>query len=249
MSNNFCMVSNCRYPKTHVTMGHQCGRCKKYGHGILECNNPIKIKNLHDKYKNDTLKVENYCTIYPCSHKHLHTTEAHQCGICNGNHSSDLHNILNQQVIEEINIKCPLCRKDNNLKLNQNKVKGCTDLCCICLTKPVEIFFPDCGHVCTCNDCFNKLILKDEKLDYEILQEADLNESIKNEAKRKFGKLSGKIFCKIYAGMGCNFYVRKDINENLEGFMMHQDNWGQYGPETDDRPKLNDFIKNYYSIN
>ena len=34
----YCKVLKCKFPSSHVTLGHKCGRCNKYGHGEIECN-------------------------------------------------------------------------------------------------------------------------------------------------------------------------------------------------------------------
>ena len=49
-------------------------------------------------------------------------------------------------------------------------------------------------------------------------------------------------------GMGCTWYVRKN-NDTIEGFFMHSDNYGQYGPDTDHRPYLEQFIEGYQFLN
>ena len=41
-----CKVKNCRFSSTHDTINHQCGSCKRFGHGRLECGNQQMIDNL-----------------------------------------------------------------------------------------------------------------------------------------------------------------------------------------------------------
>ena len=36
---NICKAINCRFKTTHITAGHKCGKCGKYGHGQVECGN------------------------------------------------------------------------------------------------------------------------------------------------------------------------------------------------------------------
>ena len=43
-----CKVAGCRHPHNHVTLGHLCGKCGKYGHGQMECGNQIQIDRLKD---------------------------------------------------------------------------------------------------------------------------------------------------------------------------------------------------------
>ena len=44
--NKYCKVNKCRYSGAHTTSYHQCGTCKSFGHGMIECGNPNKIKYL-----------------------------------------------------------------------------------------------------------------------------------------------------------------------------------------------------------
>ena len=43
-----CKVEGCRYPLSHSTPGHTCGKCYRPGHGIMECGNPDKIRILKE---------------------------------------------------------------------------------------------------------------------------------------------------------------------------------------------------------
>ena len=49
-------------------------------------------------------------------------------------------------------------------------------------------------------------------------------------------------------GMGCHLYVRHKVGV-IKALFMHQDSWGQYGPTSDDTPKLNKFIENLEEVN
>ena len=77
MSNKtYCKVKNCRFPYSHTTKGHLCGKCNKYGHGILECGNIEKIRRLE---KDNTKLPNNIQCSHNCEHKEYHTTNAHHC--------------------------------------------------------------------------------------------------------------------------------------------------------------------------
>lgn len=39
----YCSVKECRFPCYHVTSGHKCGNCGKYGHGVIECSYPKEL--------------------------------------------------------------------------------------------------------------------------------------------------------------------------------------------------------------
>jgi hypothetical protein len=79
-----CKVSGCRNASKHITFGHQCGKCGKFGHGQIECGSVFK-KNELKQYKND--KIYNPCDSNGCNFKNLHTNEGHKCFKCNRFHS------------------------------------------------------------------------------------------------------------------------------------------------------------------
>lgn len=147
---NYCKVSNCRFKTTHTTRSHVCGLCNKKGHGRIECNDYYLKLNLIDCY-NDIIDPENRCNIPDCELKLFHNTMAHQCEFCNYYGHS-----LNQCPNKSIEIICPICRTNNSIKINQKRISGLNIECCICMDKQVEIYFPECGHVCICNHCFLK---------------------------------------------------------------------------------------------
>lgn len=69
------------------------------------------------------------------------------------------------------------------------------------------------------------------------------------DAEDIFGDEKGKVFCILMAGMGCQIYAKRDNEKSkIETFFMHSDSWGQYGPESDDRPKLEKFLAGYRKI-
>ena len=76
-----CQVLNCRFNHTHITSGHMCGTCKKYGHGQMECGDISKMSNLN-QYKSDELMEDNWCKNIGCEHQRTHTTDAHHCSKC-----------------------------------------------------------------------------------------------------------------------------------------------------------------------
>jgi hypothetical protein len=51
-------------------------------------------------------------------------------------------------------IPCPLCRTMNYVPNKQKLISGLEATCSVCIDNKVEIYLPDCGHVCICNTCF-----------------------------------------------------------------------------------------------
>ena len=114
--------------------------------------NPFKIIIIQLKeYFNDVIDPEEQCTLYKCPLPLFHKTIAHNCEYCNG-YNHNLYNCPNKTI----NMKCPICRQNNTIKGNQTKIVGLDNECCICMDKKIEIYFPQCGHVCICSECFYK---------------------------------------------------------------------------------------------
>ena len=101
MSNINCKAKYCNYANSHVTSGHKCGICNKYGHGQIECQNKDMINNLKKYYK-DILLPENQCTFINCKHKETHSTISHHCHKCFKNHQSSncIIKSLNEFIIQ-----------------------------------------------------------------------------------------------------------------------------------------------------
>jgi hypothetical protein len=76
-----CKVNNCRHKYTHVTSIHQCGSCKLFGHGQMECDN-YELKNKLKKYHNERMIFNSYCNVINCDAPDTHTTQGHCCIYC-----------------------------------------------------------------------------------------------------------------------------------------------------------------------
>jgi len=77
----YCKVSGCRHPTSHVTIMHQCGKCKIFAHGQVECQTESDIKNL-EQYYMDLIPKNQQCTINKCISPHTHITSGHCCPYC-----------------------------------------------------------------------------------------------------------------------------------------------------------------------
>ena len=148
----FCKVKNCRYPFSHATKRHKCGKCKIYGHGVVECNN-LFLKTKLKEYYNDELPLDSQCSVLNCEFSKFHTSEAHECTLCN----QIGHAEYECPKIEFFKIDCPLCSKINVIEKNQSKIFGLEEKCKVCKDNVINIFLPDCGHACLCNECFNEI--------------------------------------------------------------------------------------------
>ena len=158
----YCKVGWCRHSSTHVTKGHKCGRCGRYGHGDAECNNHYAIDALKT-YHNEELPKDKYCTVSDCEEKKYHTIDAHHCSICKNRtpHTkadcSDKTSSTQEVENKTYHAKCPICRVDNTL-INPSKIFVDAE-CCICCSNKVEVMFPKCHHCCICFECLEKNLL------------------------------------------------------------------------------------------
>jgi phage FluMu protein Com len=189
---NTCYVSKCRFPTSHVTKGHKCGKCNNYGHGIIECGNRHKILKLQEHHS-DT--ISNPCTFGGCSYKHLHTTDAHHCSKCNQMY----HSAITCPTVL-IELKCPICKQVNNINFNQKKISGLTETCSVCLDNKVDIFLPGCGHACLCNSCFNIMTNRAEILKY-------LNKELVSTVNNYLKPYPSYVI--ICGDMGSQLYIRR----------------------------------------
>jgi len=251
-----CRVIDCRYAESHTTPAHLCGKCKKFGHGQVECDF-ADLKNELKKYQNDQLPLGSHCQVRGCGFKWSHQSIAHHCQFCLENHSS--HDCwMNQSPSQAPNngshgdkkeggtslaIKCPICRCLNNVPKTQVKAFGVTEKCSVCLDKPSQIFFPQCGHICVCQDC-GQLLNENKGNDGS----QHIPQFMRQKALETMSQTSGKIYVNIPGGMGSCCYIRRnDVNAPLEGFFMGYDDWGQYG--IDRTQELKRFLEGYLRVN
>lgn len=231
----YCKVKECRFNNYHTTKNHICGKCKKNGHGLIECKNKLLKDNLII-YHDEKMDEEDRCKFIGCDNKDYHTTEGHHCEYCNDR----LHSIFtctkyNNDKYDEI--VCPICKKNNKINKKQSKLFGYDELCIICMDKNKEIFFPECGHVCLCINCYNKV--KINKIEDNILISFN-KERIKSVLKEY------PSYTHEYQGMGCYSILRRlNINSEIESLFIHSDD--HYLEDIDD--KIKKFTLGYILIN
>lgn len=227
-----CRIEGCRYKYTHTSVYHTC-KCGDKGHGQRECTDNTAKENLKQFYKEEIPPLFQ-CTLGTCGDdKKYHTSSAHSCTICNMRHSET--ECLQKHKYYEL--PCPMCKTINFIDKKLKKIYGLLNKCVICLTNNVELLYPQCGHVIICIECFNECIRNSHN---ELLDETDEAYYI-NRGRNILQSLPGNIYCELYGGMGCVWFIKR-VNDEYSAFFMHSDCWGQYGPDTDDRPKLELFL-------
>lgn len=268
-----CRVRNCRHSTTHTTREHRCGNCGGSGHGQMECDSLQRRETLR-QYFNDTLPEDKQCTVPNCSMKEYHTNEAHYCSHCNERHSEQ---DCPTRVIELDCPICRKHNSVPNSQPKLFGLSD-DNKCKVCLENPVQIFLPQCGHACLCSDCLNQMdethnavvhnyehnvvaeppsvrrltvndiVVYDRQNPITHTDVGFFEQSIRT-AMPLLDQNNRKVILQQHAGMGCIWFFRQqNAQSSVEGFFMHSDNWGQYGPATDDRPKLDDFVRGYRDI-
>ena len=245
----FCQVANCRYPSSHVTSDHICGKCNKKGHGQIECNNP-KLKSKLEKYKYNELPIQLQCKASNCKRYKFHTTKAHVCKICNEFHSeyrcqyltiesfNNYKSFLDQTIYDSQTIyKYKLINKNQWIIPND-----CINLIEKILSKyylsQIKIKNRNIIEHIYCNLNPNSF---DQSYDYisMIIRKKDF--LIENN----INKNDQNYYLCFLLGMGCSIYARiNKLTDPIEYFFLHSDCMGQYG--NNHLPFLDNFCKDYH---
>lgn len=166
------------------------------------------------------------CFVRNCRFSDKHTTENHQCGGC-GQFGHGRMECGHPEMIQALHSLCKVrgCRFSDKHSTNNHKCGGCGQF----------------GHgrmeceLTRLNIPQNACIVECTQTEFAV-----------REGRKFMGETHGKIFAVVYAGMGCQWFVKRDSrNGMIDTFFMHTDAWGQYGPQSDDRHKLVAFLNGY----
>ena len=150
----YCNVRQCRFPTTHVTMGHQCGRCNRYGHGQRECGNSSAMDTLYRTFGGDTIPTSVRCTRADCCFTQLHTLEGHKCNRCDrvGSNCVCVRDPPAPPDLVLSNVCCPHCKQASSVNLDRQVY---TDTpCAICFEDTSQkVIFERCAHALICRQC------------------------------------------------------------------------------------------------
>jgi len=214
----------------------------------MECIGTRYKSDLYATYGGDKICRRLRCDVLDCPNPWTHSRNAHQCRHCN----EKRHGMSECRKLN-LDVKCPLCRENVTIKRSQKPVYGLDKECCICMENKPLVYFP-CGHVCICKECCNNMesnipIISIDLMHelFNIIQIATPVEISK--LKDNFNTTSGKIYTVINNIDGSTWFVRRnDIDTPVQKFLMRPDEWGQHGPDHDDRALMNLFIEGYAQI-
>ena len=114
-----------------------------------------------------------------------------------------------------IKVKCPICKQENRIKRNQQKVYGLSESCVVCMDNTANIFFPSCGHVCTCSKCLNLLVLSEHRDGYNIPYDENYLLGMKYNLEDIKSKLKEyPCYVNILNGLGIYTCIRRLNNES-----------------------------------
>ena len=152
-----CRVNACRFAGTHVTGGHKCGTCGAMGHGQLECGRTTAIRRLAQFCNSDHMPPGLECTIPFCPNKHLHSTAAHECGICHiRGVACGCPVVPTTASTQTVSVTCPVCKSYND-SVNTDNVAYTGTECVICMESGPCVIFPTCRHANVCSACTKRL--------------------------------------------------------------------------------------------
>lgn len=83
-----CLVQGCRFSEFHLTSAHKCGRCAGFGHGVLECQQPHRLRRLHQMAAMGVQTVRTPCTVPGCPRPSTHESSSHHCVACGNRYES-----------------------------------------------------------------------------------------------------------------------------------------------------------------
>lgn len=249
MSVKYCMISWCRFAHSHCTAGHLCGTCGKKGHGQVECGDPSKISALSGFPQ--SLPESERCPVRGCVDKTIHTLAGHRCDLC-GDHGHPVSDCRLRPLVYIPHTNdppgghprtCPVCRVLT--PMDAKKVFGFKLSCPVCLEETDDPRVLACGHG-LCSGCYGeyyKVLHTVNGMDMGPHQETVVRIVEKFKQYDQTNQTDTKVWTCTFAGMGCSFYARRLSRQSrIEFFFMHSDSWGQYGPGTDDRPLLAQFL-------
>ena len=172
------------------------------------------------------------CTVQGCRYSTTHNTSKHQCGKCHqyghGRMECGTQHTQHTQFVKLCFVEG--CRHSTYHKTVNHQCGKCHQY---------GHGQRECGNQ-------NKIIAL-----HNTYSKTDTTSNIYaiSEAQKLFGNRDRRIFGTVYAGMGCNWYVKRDsVHSPISAFFMHSDSWGQYGIQCDDRPKLIAFCTGYINI-
>ena len=153
MTTSFCKVSHCRFPEGHVTKGHRCGYCGRFGHRKMECAGSDSVDVDPDF---EDLPEQLQCSVRNCWWKEFHTTAGHSCNRCEFRgcircgRDRLQRGSFRARSDPLVRVTFRMCRKEDVLQ-TRTFVQG---YCPVCFESDASnLVVLECGHAYSCGRC------------------------------------------------------------------------------------------------
>jgi hypothetical protein len=172
----------------------------------------------------------NYCKVYGCRFSDTHLTRAHKCGAC-GKYGHG-------------QIECGNSAKIEQLKIISQGTRFPTHMYCQAPGCRASYSHTSDSH--TCHMCSGRHFESGCPQNHNAEIDPTSESYAISEGQKILKNTIGSVFADVYAGMGCQWFVKRDSPHSpIKAFFMHSDSWGQYGPQSNDQPKLVEFLNGY----
>lgn len=151
-----CAALGCRFPSSHLTRAHRCGRCGGFGHGLQECGDPAKRRALRRRPEL-ALDAARQCAVAGCAQPWSHETAAHHCPGCGARGGARGCCAASPLPVDEGPVRCPTCRTLSAVDEREIFAGGG---CVVCLDAATPcVVMTACRHANVCKACVAQLRL------------------------------------------------------------------------------------------
>ena len=182
--------------------------------------------------------MNSICKVKNCRFYESHVTCRHLCGKChNYGHGmlecNDIYQIDQLKKFNDDRFIENICEENNCIDRTTHTTSGHS--CLYCYTRNLD----NNNNYIHLKKCpMNGTIVCD------MLDDIDIDNILSNSMKQC--TLNKGQYYQKYAGMGCMWFIRCNIDSGLmEYLFMHSDCWGQYGEDSSNLPRYNAFIHGY----
>ena len=129
----------------------------KYKNQIIDVEMNCKIEeNIIQELNKKCLNLEKECILLQISNEDNAIKYEVKINDLENNYISLESDNLNQKFqIQLLNDKCHA--KDDMIQQLEEKIINFAGLCVICVENKASNVYIPCGHICVCNDCYNKI--------------------------------------------------------------------------------------------
>ena len=158
-----CTLRGCRYQWSHTNEAHHCSKCNGRGHSQFYCTSNIVNSNTSSWSLSPpstpinnimpNVDLSGYNNIIP----NVNLSELNESLSINSSNPSaslEIHiNDIQKYTDLDYLLDCPLCRKENVVNLENDRIYGLEEKCKVCTVNSIELNFKSCKHAILCKEC------------------------------------------------------------------------------------------------